>query len=245
MPQPVQDPLWASDETNNTEPSLEQKESGWTQHQKGDSAFMNWWMYLVYLWVIYLKNQDFEGDVAVEDDLLVGGDLTVEGNLQVDGNITVTGDIKHGNVTINIPGSAGVTEAESENDLEFFGYSASIDITLLAATVNTTVTWPLTLKVGDRIQSVAFRVLGLVVGVDAVADVAIIKSDGTAQAAGSGSTSVSNVSNAGITTITVTPGTPTAIASSQHPFAALVMSGVSDGQTGIRIYGVDVTYDHP
>ncbi len=55
MPIPSTLPQWASDETNNTEPSSGQKESGWTPSQDGVSDYMNWWMYLVYLWIQWVS----------------------------------------------------------------------------------------------------------------------------------------------------------------------------------------------
>lgn len=48
-------PQWASDESNNVEPPGTQKETGWTNGQLGDSSFMNWWMFLVYTWISFLR----------------------------------------------------------------------------------------------------------------------------------------------------------------------------------------------
>lgn len=44
MTRPVNPPPeWASDETNNTEPSATQKQTGWTPGQDGVSDYDNWW----------------------------------------------------------------------------------------------------------------------------------------------------------------------------------------------------------
>lgn len=53
--QPSTLPEWATDETNNTEPSLAQKQAGWGYEQEASSSFFNWWMRLVYLWIVWLS----------------------------------------------------------------------------------------------------------------------------------------------------------------------------------------------
>lgn len=56
MPQPSDDPRWNTDLTNNTDPPSGQKDTGWTVSQVPPSSYFNWWMNLVYQWVLYLKN---------------------------------------------------------------------------------------------------------------------------------------------------------------------------------------------
>lgn len=76
-------PEWASDGTNNTEPTSTQKDTGWTPGQDGVSDYDNWYKELVYRWVQYLS------------DLVLDAPLTLEGassnavRLEIDGTDTL------------------------------------------------------------------------------------------------------------------------------------------------------------
>lgn len=56
MAQPSQTPDWNTGGANRVDPSSGQKTSGWTVNQAPPSSYFNWWMNLVYQWVLYLKN---------------------------------------------------------------------------------------------------------------------------------------------------------------------------------------------
>lgn len=102
-------PRWASDESNNTEPSSGQKDTGWTPGQDGVSDYDNWIKFLTYQWCEYLSDGAFTGGISVADglttddltvtddltatDLVVTNDLHVQGDTELDGNLQVDGDI--------------------------------------------------------------------------------------------------------------------------------------------------------
>jgi len=56
MTAPAELPVWATDNTNNGEPSSGQKNSGWAVNQFIVSSYFNWWMNLVYQWINYLSS---------------------------------------------------------------------------------------------------------------------------------------------------------------------------------------------
>jgi len=58
LAKPTTLPIWATDGTNNTEPSLSQKQSGWTPNQDGVSDYDNWYKRLVYDWCAWLDGAD-------------------------------------------------------------------------------------------------------------------------------------------------------------------------------------------
>ncbi len=74
---PNDTPQWATDDTNNTDPGLPQKETGWTNEQVGDSSWMNWWMNLVYLWVVWLNGMWDVGGTYTADE---GGSVVLSGD---------------------------------------------------------------------------------------------------------------------------------------------------------------------
>lgn len=55
MPQPSSTPEWASTGTRVT-PATAKQQQGWITGEKAPAQWLNWWMNLVYLWVVYLKN---------------------------------------------------------------------------------------------------------------------------------------------------------------------------------------------
>jgi hypothetical protein len=55
VPKPTSLPEWASSANANvTEPSLAQKQAGWSVRQKMPAQYLNWWKKLVYGWIQYL-----------------------------------------------------------------------------------------------------------------------------------------------------------------------------------------------
>lgn len=67
MAKPTTEPEWASDdeypagaedeagEENKTEPLAGKKEAGWRPAEKPRGQYMNWWMNLVWLWIVWLN----------------------------------------------------------------------------------------------------------------------------------------------------------------------------------------------
>lgn len=101
---PLQTPEWASAGTNNTEPSLAQKQSGWNPNQDGISDYDNWYKELVYRWCQYLSDGDLDGPITVDGTLtattLAADDLDVD-TLTVNVLATlakadVTGEVRQG-----------------------------------------------------------------------------------------------------------------------------------------------------
>lgn len=73
---PTSLPEWATDETNNDEPSAGQKATGWTPGQDGVSDWDNWYKKLVFDWTAYLNDGALEGDHSIDLNLTVGGTTT-------------------------------------------------------------------------------------------------------------------------------------------------------------------------
>ncbi len=241
MPKPTTLPEWASDETNNTEPSSGQKDTGWENNQAAVSSFFNWYQFLVYQWIEYL---DAAGDLTTTFDvatLNVGGDLDVAGvatfqdTVEIDGAVThnavttLVGALKHGDRVLNIPGSMG--RANADTTFEFSGYSGSIE-----STASTTITWPIPLQVGDRIKSVTFRVFGRAPNTADITAADVILITAAMGSTSLGTTTLSNVTGS-IQSLTINV-TDTALAANEHLFAGLVINAA-----GVVVFGVDVTYD--
>jgi hypothetical protein len=70
---PSTTPAWATDVTNNDEPSAGQKATGWTPGQTGVSDYDNWWKKLAYDWIEYLDDGAFTGNHSVTGELVVRG----------------------------------------------------------------------------------------------------------------------------------------------------------------------------
>lgn len=91
-------PEWASAGTNNTEPSLSQKQSGWVPDQDGISDYDNWYKELVWQWCKYLNDGVIEGPLTVSipgagDALIVNGDVNITGDTLITGSAVVTGNM--------------------------------------------------------------------------------------------------------------------------------------------------------
>ncbi len=54
--QPANLPVWDTNGTNMATPAAGQQASGWTAGQGANSSWMNWWMNLVYLWLLWLQS---------------------------------------------------------------------------------------------------------------------------------------------------------------------------------------------
>lgn len=127
----VADSRWATDETNNTAPSGGQRDTGWTPNQIAVSDYFNVLAFEAYSWFLYLSDGDLVGDHSITgaldvsgavdfgDDLNVDGDVTIGGSLTGDLDVTgaltavsvsgsdyvttTEGDIRHGEVTMQVP----------------------------------------------------------------------------------------------------------------------------------------------
>lgn len=62
-------PAWATDLTNNTEPSAGQKATGWTVNQVAVSSYFNWLAKNYYDWASYLNDGSFQGAIALASDI--------------------------------------------------------------------------------------------------------------------------------------------------------------------------------
>lgn len=58
MPAPSEYPEWASGGSAAiTDPTLAEKQLGWTGGEEPPAEYFNWWMNLVYLWIVWLASQ--------------------------------------------------------------------------------------------------------------------------------------------------------------------------------------------
>ncbi len=110
---PAYTPEWASAGTNNTEPSLAQKQSGWTVGQDGVSDYDNWFKENVYRWCEYINDGVLEGPITVDGDLTVDGDAHVTGDMTIDGQLVhgdwlITGKFRFSDAMITVAGTPGV-----------------------------------------------------------------------------------------------------------------------------------------
>lgn len=90
---PSDDPVWATDEVNNTEPITAKKELGWEVDEEPASSSFNWWQKNVYDWQQWLEGAidalnagkaDLDGDtftgaVVFDDDITVNQNATFAG----------------------------------------------------------------------------------------------------------------------------------------------------------------------
>lgn len=51
-------PLWATNASTTTEPTLGKKQAGWVAAEKPPAKWLNWWMNLVYQWIVYYGEKD-------------------------------------------------------------------------------------------------------------------------------------------------------------------------------------------
>lgn len=142
---------------------------------------------------------------------------------------------KFGDTKRMIPGAVGV--ANSNTTREVNGYSNEIE-----SSGATTITWPITFDVGDRIKSVKVTVLGN--GVADITALDVIKINGASGAGTYTSTSLFNVVPAPNTPATLTEiicdCTDTVIAAGDTIFVGMVINAA-----GIKVYRLEVLYDHP
>ena len=100
MTQPTQTPDWNTSGSNRVDPPSGQKSSGWTVNQAPPSSYFNWWMNLVYQWVLYLKNLTLEALVWVELQSFQKG-LTASQSVANTNTVTITTNGTGTGVSIN------------------------------------------------------------------------------------------------------------------------------------------------
>lgn len=62
MPAPTELPEWASGGSAAiTDPTLAEKQLGWTDGEEPPAEYFNWWMNLVFLWISYLSTAALKG----------------------------------------------------------------------------------------------------------------------------------------------------------------------------------------
>lgn len=107
MAKPASLPEWASS-GDKTEPSGGKKASGWTSGEKPSRQYFNWWMNLVWLWIVYINSGDLEGDHSIDGGLIVGGDVEINDSLVVGSTMSVAGLITANN-GISVPTTKNIT----------------------------------------------------------------------------------------------------------------------------------------
>lgn len=78
MAKPGTIPIWNSGLANNVDPGGSKKALGWTNGEQPASSSFNWWMNLVYLWILWLNTEAFD-DMSVNSLTVAGGASTPVG----------------------------------------------------------------------------------------------------------------------------------------------------------------------
>ena len=127
MAKPAALPEWATDAgADVVEPSTGKKEIGWEAEERPPAQFLNWWQELVYDWLSYLNDGDFEGASTFDDTLEVTGVLTTLSTIAANAGLTAsanqditvsgTGKFKHGDVQLPIPYHAFTSFFDTANN---------------------------------------------------------------------------------------------------------------------------------
>jgi hypothetical protein len=121
MAKPTEFPRFGTDQTNETEPSSGQKDSGWADDQIPPAGYFNWLHRTNYDWTAWLD------DVFADDDttLTVSRDVSVTGGLDVAETFAMTGSI---------------TPAAISSDQDNYGPSGIDDAAILRQEVTSTQT---------------------------------------------------------------------------------------------------------
>lgn len=165
MAKPTILPTWATDQTNNLEPSAGQKASGWDMNQPAISSYFNWLFYTIYIWLAYLDAGVFDGPITVN------GNLNVTGTLDIDGVRLISmfsGDHLHVDTAVDVNGVVSASDFvySRRTVLPAIITGASKDVTLsqfdpLIVRSTSTVWWyytpSLPLCEGDTLQEVRVK----------------------------------------------------------------------------------------
>lgn len=245
---PTELPEWATDETNNTEPSAGQKATGWNQAQKPPSSYFNWWQFTVWLWIEWLNaaEVDFGTATVRADDMIVDDDLTVTGqvldDLELDANkhviVSGTGRHKHGDMVLVIPAGAG--ENDSASTQAFAGDPGGANAVQWAQGNNGgAVNFAICLPAGKRIKEVRAMIRDTAGG-----NTMEMRLWESTNANGNTQRGATQTSAGGGTNQTLAlTGLTLTIATGLY--FSVVVKNLSATTTTNAIYGVEVTYDHP
>lgn len=101
MAKPTEIPEWNSGGTNRTTPTGGQKAAGIASGETSNSSRMNWVLYWLYQWVVWLDAGVLTGVSYVASGIVtVGGLLTASAGLALTGALTMTGNLAvTGNLT--------------------------------------------------------------------------------------------------------------------------------------------------
>jgi hypothetical protein len=225
MSKPTKVPTWNTDLSNQTEPSGGQKASGWTSGQAAVSSYLNWLLYTIYTWIVYLQAGNLEGNHAIDGTLHVTGATTVDGVLTA----------KHGNHTLSLSHTdfhaegalATVSYTDSAMRASNFGGSPG-DVWLLMCALK--------LPVSAQIESITVYVDN---NSSATASATLKKGEPSLFGAGGGT--VGTINDGG------TPGNNSlAIASLPHVVAADCSYNIHMSlHDGDFLYGAKVVYSQP
>lgn len=243
MAKPTTLPEWATDtdypagaepeaETpTKIEPSAPQKESGWRPGEPLPAQAQNWFWHLVWQWLSWL-HEFFTIDGS--DNLTIPAGLT----LGEDGHVTVsgTGEYKHGNRTLTLNASDAAFEASANWAIDTESPAPIVlRSTGTAGGGDGSAHLSVPLHVGDRIKSISYSA-----------------KEATAE------TITVNVYKTTMTGAVTTIGTASAVAlTSSYVEYALdvtdttlaagdtIMISFDASDSGVRVAGVMVTYDHP
>ena len=249
---PIQLPQWATDETNNTEPSLGQKETGWVPFQDGVSDYDNWYKQLVYRWCEYIDDGELEGDIVLDGTLWINPavprafpHLRVVGNAFVDGDLETTGDIEADEVL-----AADYNHTVERRATMPVTLNASTGMGMIAdiphqATSSAGTFWyyspPVSavgMREGDVLTKVRVRFSGNSSLSSFNVDVVHFRHDlGTANTTGS--------SNAAGGYVEVVPAVNKNTLAVHDTMLDIIWIRVSGSQSGIAIEGIDVFWTHP
>lgn len=144
---------WATDETNNVNPSSGQKASGWTPGQVAISSYFNDWQLKVHRWLEWLDDSvvDFGDATQVSAGALAADTLQpltapyvdVLGDMTVQGDLSVVGDVK-------VAGALGIPAQEFQLEA---GGTASLGDGQWTFGAVSVIAAPIKLPVGARLTS--------------------------------------------------------------------------------------------
>jgi len=199
------------------EPTSGFKDVGYAVGDKPTAQVLNWILYTIYSWLLYLSDQVFTGTV------------------QADAFITAEADARHGERTVNIPASAAFVMGTTA-DAHWYHTLATPFHLAASATNPSYAFFPLPCAVGDRIKSVSARVRGVSGG---QISLKLFSADTDGALTQIGSTQTSGTSG---TDETLTVGSLTTTCAANTTYV-LELSKVGTTAVTPRVYRGSVTFD--
>ncbi len=234
---PSQLPVWATDQTNNTEPSSGQKQTGWLLNQKAVSSYWNWYQHLVYQWIAYLADGDLVGDHSILGDLVVDESLTVGGDVAIDGGLDVGSDVHFG-ANVYWDGPQTLPVPPSRYFVGDSGHSQGHNVVVLAASTSK-IYVPIEIPSGAMIHTVVLRLEKNTSASDEIEMTLIESLDGNDTDLGVATNAEDSV---GLTTITITG--PYECHAGKTYSVEITPSGAITPATD-RIYETRVSWSYP